>query len=54
MNNLTKRGFDILVSLLGIILLSPFLAEGVWQGCLAYARDDQGRIYPFGPLNRLI
>lgn len=35
-------------------VLSPLLAEGVWQSCLAYARDDQGRIYPFGPLNRLI
>lgn len=34
--------------------LSPFLAGGEWQSCLAYARDDQGRIYPFGPLNRLI
>lgn len=34
--------------------LSPFLREGGWQNCRAYARDDGGQIYPFGSLNRLI
>lgn len=34
--------------------LSPVLQEAGWRHCLVYARDDQGRIYPFGPLDRLI
>ena len=41
MNNLTKRGFDILVSLLGIILLSPFLAAIA----ILIKRESPGPVY---------
>jgi len=35
-------------------VLSPLLKEGVWRGCQAYVRDDEGDIYAFGPIAQLI